>query len=190
MTLEELSKRINRSLRFAQGLILLAVLAYALNFALVHGARVSDSTADWGQFGDFLGGLLNPLLAFMAFYWLTQSILLQKEELAATKAALQDSARAQLAQERHVERTARINALSALLASHNNDIAVSRSNMEFMATQIRAQGAIYTPQGAQVSAREVPNVMGGLERELLNSLASRRGVVAELQVLLGAPQGA
>lgn len=50
---------------------------------------------DLGSFGDFLGGVLTPLLTFLTFVGLLQSIHLQREELAATREELAASARAQ-----------------------------------------------------------------------------------------------
>lgn len=44
----------------------------------------------WGTFGDFMGGLLNPLVAFLALFWLTQSIQIQRRELRETRAALDE----------------------------------------------------------------------------------------------------
>lgn len=41
----------------------------------------ANAIGNWGAFGDYIGGLMNPLVAFAAFYWLTQSVKLQKAEL-------------------------------------------------------------------------------------------------------------
>lgn len=74
----------------------------------------------WGQFGDFLGGVMNPLIAFGAFYWLTTSVRLQKTELAETRKALQDSHKAQ---ERHATTAlmaAQIQAANIRLAAVSN----------------------------------------------------------------------
>lgn len=83
----------------------LAFGAYLVNFSLVHNSGVSASQADWGQFGDFVGGLLNPLVAFFAFYWLTESVRIQKQELSATRAAL-EAASQEAARTRRADRFA------------------------------------------------------------------------------------
>ncbi len=38
--------------------------------------------AAWGQFGDFLGGVLNPLLSFLALLAVVKNLRLQAEQLA------------------------------------------------------------------------------------------------------------
>jgi len=42
---------------------------------------ISVKTGDWGTFGDFVGGVLNPLAAFCALIMLTLSVTIQKDEL-------------------------------------------------------------------------------------------------------------
>jgi uncharacterized membrane protein len=63
----------------------------------------------WGQFGDFVGGVLNPILSFLALIALVLTVVLQsrqleyarkeldnsREELAATRIELKRSANAQ-----------------------------------------------------------------------------------------------
>lgn len=75
-----------------------AIIAYRLQFT---GPIAPDKDA-WGQFGDYLGGLLNPVLSFFGLLALLYTILLQQEELAytreemaATKKELERSAKAQ-----------------------------------------------------------------------------------------------
>ncbi|WP_289241953.1 hypothetical protein [Delftia sp.] len=58
---------------------------YAMAFFTLKDFPKSLDAEKWGQFGDFIGGLMNPLVAFAAFYWLTRSVKLQKQELAATR---------------------------------------------------------------------------------------------------------
>lgn len=43
----------------------------------------------WGQFGDFVGGTLNPLLSFITIYILYKTIVLQKTSLEKTNEALE-----------------------------------------------------------------------------------------------------
>jgi hypothetical protein len=57
-------------------LVVGAVTAYIAMF----GASPAGSQALWAQFGDFFGGLLNPLFAMLAFLALLWSISLQAHE--------------------------------------------------------------------------------------------------------------
>lgn len=84
--------------RWQYGLIgfgLTLIAAYLVYFGMVLGQMPATDAEKWGQLGDFIGGLLNPLVAFAAFFWLTQSVKIQKQELYETKKALQEAAKAQ-----------------------------------------------------------------------------------------------
>lgn len=73
--------------------IVLAVLvvgAYVVRF----GFTFSANQDVWGQFGDFVGGSLNPIFAMLAFFALLYTIALQSHELEATRDELQRSASA------------------------------------------------------------------------------------------------
>lgn len=50
---------------------------YYLNFGV--GASLSEKTEVWGQFGDYVGGVVNPILSFVTIYLLINSIGLQRE---------------------------------------------------------------------------------------------------------------
>ncbi|WP_213733330.1 hypothetical protein [Citrobacter europaeus] len=50
---------------------------YYLNFGLK--GTLSNNTEVWGQFGDYVGGVVNPILTFFTIYLLIRSIGLQRE---------------------------------------------------------------------------------------------------------------
>lgn len=62
---------------------------YFFNF---HGELANQST--WGQFGDFVGGVLNPLFGFLAFLLLLATLILQNRELQLSTQELAKSAKA------------------------------------------------------------------------------------------------
>jgi hypothetical protein len=57
-------------------LITVVVLAYVGQF----GIERSGSQDDWGQFGDYFAGLLNPIFSLLAFGALMYSLVLQHKE--------------------------------------------------------------------------------------------------------------
>lgn len=57
--------------------------------------KIDASTDHFGQFGDFIGGTLNPILAFLSFMALLYTIKIQTEELEATRKELEGSRIAQ-----------------------------------------------------------------------------------------------
>ncbi len=86
--LEKIESHIKLSLIVGGGLIIIVLGSYFINFH----KSVSSSNEVWGTFGDFVGGTLNPILAALAFYWLTASIRLQLKELKDTRTVLEDTA--------------------------------------------------------------------------------------------------
>lgn len=59
--------------------IALVIFSYAINFYFFLGYGVSQETSVWAEFGDFVGGVLNPILSFLALVLLIKSLSLQNE---------------------------------------------------------------------------------------------------------------
>lgn len=66
--------------------VVVVVGFYIFNFL---GKPLSDKAEDWGVFGDFIGGTLNPLLAFFSFMLLLLNLKLQREQLDNTEEQLE-----------------------------------------------------------------------------------------------------
>jgi hypothetical protein len=92
---EKLDGRVTMSIWFVAAISLSVLVFYAAWFSFNSGLGVSKNTGAWGEFGDFVGGVLNPLIAFSAFFWLATSVRLQKAELAETRKTLADTLKAQ-----------------------------------------------------------------------------------------------
>lgn len=75
-------------------LIMITIVASWATFVAIadNNKCLTQDLSKWGQLGDTVGGLLNPLLAFFAFLVLFKSFDLQKRELKATNDALENSA--------------------------------------------------------------------------------------------------
>lgn len=71
----------------------LALGAYVVHFAFVHHLRISSDPGDWGTLGDYFGGLLNPVVSFATLVVAYAVWKQQKEELKATKEALEEQAK-------------------------------------------------------------------------------------------------
>jgi uncharacterized membrane protein len=54
---------------------------------------ISKNPSDWGVFGDFFGGILNPLIAIAALITLIRAVKLQKSEFLATRNHLENEAK-------------------------------------------------------------------------------------------------
>jgi len=73
--------RIRTVVLSAVAFVALVAGAYVINFAVVHPSRVSTDSVEWGQLGDYIGGILNPLFAFLAFAGVLYTVHLQSAQL-------------------------------------------------------------------------------------------------------------
>lgn len=78
-------------------ILTVAITSIGSYFIKFHGS-LSSSQETWGQFGDFIGGTLNPLVAIAALIALIQTIKLQATELSISTEQLEKSAAALTAQ--------------------------------------------------------------------------------------------
>lgn len=106
--LEKIDEDINLH-RILVSLIIIVVLAFYV-IVLKRIELPPDEVQRWGTVGDFFGGILNPIFALFAFYWLTYSVRLQVKELKETRNELQKAAKAQEDSARHQEEIARLEA--------------------------------------------------------------------------------
>jgi len=58
-----------------------AVLAYVYRFGIRLRYEVSDQPLNWAAFGDYLGGVLGPLLSFLAFVGVLLTVWLQSIQM-------------------------------------------------------------------------------------------------------------
>lgn len=167
MELITLERSINRTKIVAVSAFFLVPLSYFLWFWVVKGQPLSPSAGDWGTFGDFIGGLLNPLIAFFAFYWLTQSIKLQKRELGETKDALIKSSDAQNKQVQNQVLANKLLLLDSKIRSCISDIEFLYSEVQSLSgdtnTKIGFDGQVVAP------SKRIPVI-----QQKINSLKSKR----------------
>ncbi len=69
-------------------LILVVWFAYFIKFGT--GGAISSSTEVWGQFGDYIGGVINPLLSFVTIILLIHSL---SEQQVANKSLMKETKR-------------------------------------------------------------------------------------------------
>ncbi|MCS3528395.1 putative phage abortive infection protein [Acinetobacter johnsonii] len=128
-----IEKKITGSLVVGGVLILFVFGMYFYNF----NGDLNTDPEKWGPFGDFIGGTLNPILAALAFYWLTASIRLQIQELRETKLELKKAAEAQEKSEKHQEEIARLEGLNLELQKQNlyRQIETNKAQQQQIAIQ-------------------------------------------------------
>lgn len=72
-----ISKETIIAIAILTGIALIMACFYFANF----NDQFSSNNGDWGTFGDYIGGILNPIIAAFAFYLIAKSYELQKIEL-------------------------------------------------------------------------------------------------------------
>ena len=76
-------------LRYAAWIVLtVAVCAVGSYSAVFHELPINENPGSWGTFGDFVGGLLNPLVSIFTLLVALQVWQLQRDELRLTRAEL------------------------------------------------------------------------------------------------------
>ena len=101
-----------------------------------------------GSIGDFFGGIMNPIIAFMALVWLVKGVKLQQKELADTKAALQAS-------EKHQASQVKIAAITALIASINDEHSRLRSYRQTIEPELDKLIKVHDAQQAQMPPHHI-----------------------------------
>lgn len=105
-TLLDVISDIKRHRRLAFLIIILVMVIYL--YLWYDNKELPVVSQSWGTFGDFIGGILNPIFALFAFYWLTSSVRLQVKELQETKNELKKTADAQAKSAEHQESIAKL----------------------------------------------------------------------------------
>lgn len=165
MNLDDLQSKIDKTSKLVLAAIFLVPFSYIVWFVL-DGQDMSKDTSDWGTFGDFVGGILNPFIAFFAFYWLTKSIQIQKQELAETKEALKESSQAQKEQAELTLRTLKVQALNSQLAHINTTILTEREYINQLLLQAKTHGLQYTVITKEAENKKLKDILPLLNQEL------------------------
>ena len=74
--------------------LLCAAITISLYFWHFFSWGVSTDQATWGQFGDYVAGILNPIFSLTALFALLYTIVLQSKELRDSTKQLERSAKA------------------------------------------------------------------------------------------------
>ena len=93
--IREAAALVTKLTKFAVAGGVVAVLV-VLTFVVWFAGPLSRDPANWGQFGDYVGGLLNPTFSFLALLALLTTLGLQIRELKISAKELKNSAQALL----------------------------------------------------------------------------------------------
>lgn len=176
--LAEIDRKTRYSRRIVITIALLLPASYAVWFGF-HGIPVSLSSSDWGTLGDFLGGVLNPIIAFSAFMWLTMSVRLQKEELAYTRSTLQEASNAQKDQ-------VQLAALTALTSSIMTEVNTLNTQLTYMCGQFKdiEPDGVLDLHGVWVSPTRARDIIADINQRISVRLSERATYETQIKVLL------
>ncbi|WP_439531691.1 hypothetical protein [Marinobacter adhaerens] len=116
-------------------LIVVAIVAAVIllvpivGYVLMYGSSPVYSHEKWAQFGDFFGGLLNPLYAFLAFLALLYTINIQRTELKQARAEFRRSADAAQQQIDHLKLSAKQEDLIRIIQLIDQEIGQLRQTL-------------------------------------------------------------
>jgi hypothetical protein len=185
--LREELKKLDKEIFLARLIVIVAMVvlltAYFGWFGFKVEEGISESSATWGTLGDFFGGLLNPLIASLALYWLTRSVRIQKEELYETRSALQDAATAQASQVELAALTALSNVISA-------EIELQRNHLYFIVNQLSSfqHSSVRSLEGKAISTNEVESLVRKINEFISTRLGEQREYEARILALLASCQ--
>lgn len=121
--------------------------AYFIWFFLYEKQTVSTNIANWGAFGDYFGGIMNPMVACAALFLLAKSLRIQHRELSETRRALTD---ASTAQKEHAE-----------VAARQSQIDTNKMALEFF--QVELQAALsYRASLTQLANEKINGISGNV----------------------------
>jgi hypothetical protein len=125
--------------RATVGVLVYAACVVAFYTATFCAQALSADPQHWGQFGDYIGGLLNPIVAFAALLLLVESIRIQRKELAETKEAITRQAdTAAIATE--------IAALTGLIQTGSAEVEMHRAALRHIAGELSRQTQVIAAQ--------------------------------------------
>jgi len=208
MDIETIDSKLRASLLTTVTIAVIAVVSYIVWFGFLIGLPASHAPSTWGEFGDFVGGVMNPIVAACALYWLTMSVRLQKlelkaardelaltrNELATSSVAQQEQARLALLGTQINSLTIQINATSLELGSVEARISYLLRKMDEhgLDAQVHEPGYMYVKsafqlaEGLKTKAKVLSDRQTALmaELELVKSLAITKQVEITAQAPL------
>lgn len=105
---------------------------------------LSDDPDDWAAFGDYVGGLLNPLVALLALALLAFSVGIQRRELNQTKRAL-------VAQAEHSEDMVWLSAMVAVIDHHERRLQALREEEATLPQNMASTNALVIKRRQEIT---------------------------------------
>lgn len=179
--MEDLERKVRTWKWWVAGFAVCLVATYLIYFGVHLGQSAATEASTWGTFGDFVGGLMNPVVAFAAFFWLTESVKIQKTELAETRRELAEATQAQVALVANGRVSVRLAALTALVNTESNAI----NNLDNSINSLKA-GQTDTPASSReyIHQEALKSKIANLERDRRERERVRQPYMDEMMEIL------
>lgn len=181
MNLEKLESSIKATRKLIVVILVVLPVGYFLWFGAIQGFELSNSTSSWGEFGDFLGGILNPLIAIFAVYWLSTSILIQKQELSETRDALEKTQKSQERQAELALLASKIQSLNMRMSIISSQLSAKLDQRNIVLGATRQDQMFLNEEGHQNQARKI---LDKLNPEIQALRESQTGLIRDIEQLL------
>ena len=106
------------------------LIILGLYIAYFKNLSITNDSATWGTFGDYLGGTLNPIISFLALIGLLYTIHQQAQEMQATREELEQAAEQQRRQSEIFNLQQFESTFFSLLEQHNKIIETLVKNVD------------------------------------------------------------
>jgi len=116
----EIKKGLNVALSIIVIIALFLAIVVSITYFNKFDGNLSNEQAHWGEFGDYIGGVLNPIFGFLALIALLMTISLQATELKLTREELKNSSDALNAQNKTLITQNFENSFFQMLRLHND----------------------------------------------------------------------
>jgi hypothetical protein len=119
-------------LRYAAVSILSVFSTYFYSFH----SGLSKDTSSWGDFGDFVGGTLSPILTFVSIIALVHTIELQRQQLQIARKELKNSKIELRLTRQELEKSAKAQAVTALVLQKQAEYALITTRLSVLRTEL------------------------------------------------------
>jgi large-conductance mechanosensitive channel len=181
--IEETEKSVSKIVYVVLGLFSVPLIFYASQF---YGG-LSNEQAVWGEFGDFLGGVMNPIISMAILFIVAAAYLAQKKELSETVKALGASATEQARQNEISKLQARVDVAQALLRMHTESVSLGHDEIRRVASvRPSPNGGVHiiTIKGDKKSSRDGQiKYIAALNAEIVENYEKAQELENELEKL-------
>lgn len=169
---------------------LMSMGSYLVWFYYLNEQPLSTASSDWGTFGDFVGGFVNPLVALFTLNFVIRAYRLQSVELVETREALEATSKEQSLNRQITAQNAIMNADLANLEFIRQRKAAKEAYRLFLCDRGARMQAGYNYDGDKLDGYQISDLVLSLsaeitqlekeENQLISRVAKRGGEIASM----------